>query len=200
MTSVPLCATRLFLPLFNKIPVILRLSVHLGPVARRLTAQAPQDFIRQGISTGFQVGKPLRVEKVHRIRIGWSEGDQLARLRAVAILSHEDQFIKQPIDIESGLVDGYHDNLAAIGQSAKRLHNQQRILRGKPLGGLVQKECERIGEQLHGQVDAFALAAADAFSFWRADEYVFAPLQAKLRDDCFDALVNFGVSIVRGQT
>src|SRR5204862_4066098 len=95
---------------------------------------------------------------------GGSEVDQAAGLDRVLVLGDDGEGVHHAEDFEAGLVDGDEDGLAGVGEAAEDLHDHKGVLGGEAGGGLVEEEDVGVGEQLHREVDAFALAAADALA------------------------------------
>ena len=61
-------------------------------------------------------------------------------------------------------MDRQQNRLACVAQPAQQFHDHQGIFRGQPGGRLVQEQHGWVCQQLHRQIDAFALTAADPFN------------------------------------
>ena len=94
----------------------------------------------------------------------------------------EDQRLIELLELFlGGLVNRGDDGLAGLlGQIRQELHQRLRVVGGQAAGRLVQEHDDRIGHQLHGDVDALALTAGQDLALGLADLQVRDLLQAEL--------------------
>ena len=138
------------------------------------------------------------IEELDRIRIGRAEEDHRAGLVSLVARDHE-QVVELLVDLEAGLVDGGEDGLAGLGQILQQIDDRLGVVGGQAGGGLVEKQHRRVGDELQGDVDALALAAAEGLLFRRADDGVDLVGNAQVVEHFFGAGVDLGVGQVGAQ-
>ena len=96
-------------------------------------------------------------------------------------------------------MDRDEDCFSGVGELPQQLDHRQRIDARQARRRLVEDEDRRIGQQLHGEVDALPLAATDAPFSLVADAGLLGAVEPELVDHRVDPGLDLGVGGVAGE-
>ena len=96
-------------------------------------------------------------------------------------------------------MDRDEDRFSGVGELPQQLDHRQRIDARQARRRLVKDEDRRIRQQLHGEVDALPLAAADAPFPLVADAGLLGAVEPELVDHRVDSGLDLGVGGVAGE-
>src|SRR5690606_20703505 len=128
-------------------------------------------------------------------RVGLDRGSKIERDPAMAEYHGQVEFL---VLLASRLVNRCDDRLSVVlGETREQIDEGGRVVGSQPARRFVEEEQHRIGDELHGDVHALALATTEDFGLGSANLKMCHGLEAELSEGRLHSPIDLFVAVVR---